>query len=352
MRAQRARRARQAAKRARRRAAGCFLLLLCCGAALLFAARWIGAGGPRQLFAALGQRTGAGGARSSAAATFSSAGSAPVAGAPADAAGADEGLLAGIRSRSAVLVELPDGRQIAAQNPDEPLPPASLTKLMTVYAALELPEDLGQTVTLESALFPPLWEENASMAGLLPEESVPVRDLLYGALLPSGADCCEGLAEAAGGEEVLLEEMNRIADRLGMENSRFENLTGLDAAGHRSSAADLALLLQTALKNETFRSVLTSWSYLCTDASAHPDGITFESTLLRHQDQLRGAGWEVLGGKTGFTDAAGLCLATLAEVQGEEYLLVTLGAPGASASETAHIEDAALVWSRLAEASG
>ena len=122
-----------------------------------------------------------------------------------------------------------------------------------------------------------------------------MRDLLYGALLPSGADCCEGLAEAAGGEEVLLEEMNRIADRLGMENSRFENLTGLDAAGHRSSAADLALLLQAALKNETFRSVLTSWSYLCTDASAHPDGITFESTLLRHQDQLRGAGWEVLG---------------------------------------------------------
>ena len=352
MRAQRARRARQAAKRARRRAAGCFLLLLCCGAALLFAARWIGAGGPRQLFAALGQRTGAGGARSSAATAFSSAGSTPVAGTPADAAGADEGLLAGIRSRSAVLVELPDGRQIAAQNPDEPLPPASLTKLMTVYAALELPEDLGQTVTLESALFPPAvggkrLDGGAAAGGERPGAGPALRRAaaLRRRLLRGAGRGGRGRGGPAGGDE---------PDRgpAGDGEQPVENLTGLDAAGHRSSAADLALLLQAALKNETFRSVLTSWSYLCTDASAHPDGITFESTLLRHQDQLRGAGWEVLGGKTGFTDAAGLCLATLAEVQGEEYLLVTLGAPGASASETAHIEDAALVWSRLAEASG
>ena len=259
------------------------------------------------------------------------------------------GLLDGIQSRAAVLTALDDGKEIASLRADEELAPASLTKLVSVYAALQLLGDPQQTVTLDEELFPPLWEENASMAGLQPGETAPVLDLLYGALLPSGADACEGLAEAVGGESTLVDEMNRLAGQLGMQHSSFKNPTGLDEAGHYSTAADLTLLLRQALQDPTFRTVFSSWYYTSTEASAHPEGITFQSTLATHRDQLRGEGWEVLGGKTGFTDAAGLCLATLAEVGEKEYLLVTLGAPGATASETGHIEDAALVWSRLAE---
>ena len=259
-------------------------------------------------------------------------------------------LFAGISSTAAVLIELDSGEQLAALRADQPMPPASLTKLMTVFAALHLLDDLQQSVTLNSDLFPPLWEENASMAGFLPGETVRAQELLYGALLPSGAECCAGLAEAVGGEPVLLEEMNRLAQELGMTGSQFENPTGLDQAGHQSTAADLALLLREALREEyePFRTIFTSWDHQCAGSDIHPDGLLLRSTLAFHRDQLQGDGWQVLGTKTGFTDAAGLCLATLAKVGNAEYLLVTLGAPGASASDTAHIEDAALVWSRLA----
>ena len=258
-------------------------------------------------------------------------------------------LLQGLSSTAAVLVELDSGRQLASVAADQPLAPASLTKLMTIFTALQL-LDTQQEVTLDSSFFPSLWEQNASMAGLLPGETVPVTDLLYGVLLPSGAECCEGLAQAAGGQQVLVDEMNRQAELLGMNGSHFENPTGLDQPGHLATAADLATLLQEALREEhqPFRTIFTSWNYTTTKASAHPQGITFESTLSAHRDQLRGEGWEVLGGKTGFTDEAGLCLATLAKVNEKEYLLVTLGAPGISAQDTAHIADASLVWSRLA----
>ena len=157
-------------------------------------------------------------------------------------------------SRHAILLDTQSGRVLAQKRADERTAPASLTKMMTVLLAIEAEPDLDKQVTLPEDIFPALQTEKASMAGFMPGETVTVRDLLYGAMLPSGAECCEALARlVSGSEENFAALMNQKAAELGMKNTHFTNATGLTDAEHYSSAADMAKLLQAALHNVTFR---------------------------------------------------------------------------------------------------
>ncbi len=258
--------------------------------------------------------------------------------------------LSGLSSREAILLRR-GGAVLGEENADESIYPASLTKMMTVLLAAENFDDLDASVTLDEELFSPLWAANASLAGFEPGEVVTVRDLLYGAMLPSGAECCAAIAQALDGSEVAFaDRMNRRARDLGMENTHFVNATGLQDSDHRSTVRDLALLLDAALDNPTFREVFTAPRYSTSPTNLHPDGITvYSSALSLFQDADLGR-MTLLGGKTGFTDEAGLCLATLAEADGAEYILVTAGAPGQSHTDTAHARDAAAVYQRLSDA--
>ena len=184
-------------------------------------------------------------------------------------------------SRHAILLDAQSGQILAQKRADERAAPASLTKMMTILLAIEAEPDLDKQVTLPEDIFPPLQTEKASMAGFVPGETVTVRDLLYGVMLPSGAECCEALAQLiSGSEESFAALMNQKAAELGMKNTHFTNATGLTATEHYSSAA-------------------------------------------------------------------GLCLASLAVVNGKEYILVTLGAPGNHATEQTNIMDAVQVYRRL-----
>ena len=107
------------------------------------------------------------------------------------------------------------------------------------------------------------------------------------------------------------------------------------------------MLLQAALNNETFRTVFTTGQYTSSVTAQHPKGLYMASTLLSRLDGGEVTGGQILGGKTGYTDAAGLCLASLAVVNGKEYILVTLGAPGNHATEQTNIMDAVQVYRRL-----
>lgn len=258
--------------------------------------------------------------------------------------------LSGLNSREAILLRR-GGEVLGKQNADVSIYPASLTKMMTVLLAAENFDDLDASVTLEEELFTPLWAANASMAGFEPGEVVTVRDLLYGAMLPSGAECCAAIAaQLDGSEAAFADRMNRRARELGMENTHFVNATGLQDSEHRSTVEDLAILLDAALDNPTFREVFTASRYSNAPTNRHPDGITvYSSALSLFQDADLGR-MTLLGGKTGFTDEAGLCLATLAEADGAEYILVTAGAPGQSHTDTAHARDAAIVYRRLSDA--
>lgn len=253
-----------------------------------------------------------------------------------------------LHSAYAILVRLSDKTVLMQKQGNERIYPASLTKMMTAVVAIENIPDLQKKIELSSSIFQPLYKADASMAGFLPGEKVPAIDLLYGALLPSGAECCIGLAdEISGSEESFVKKMNQKADQLGMSSTHFTNSTGLQNENHYSTVKDLSLLLDYALQNQTFREIFTSSRHPTAATNKHPDGITFTSTLSQNLKDQTLPGGEILGGKTGFTDEAGLCLASLAQIGGKEYILVTAGAEGDHKTEPYDIDDAREVYQRL-----
>lgn len=260
--------------------------------------------------------------------------------------------LEGLVSPYAILVDADSGEAVAEKEADVSIYPASMTKVMTALLALEANPDLEQPVTLPEDIFPELRAEGASMAGFRPGETATVRDLLYGALLPSGAECCEALArEVSGSEEAFVELMNQKAAELAMRSTHFCNPTGLHDPEHVSTVRDMARLTEAALQNETFRKLFTTERYTVPATNCHPQGFTMHSTLLSQLDGTELHRGRILGGKTGYTGEAGLCLASLAEVKGREYILVTAGAGGDHSTAPYHIEDAVTVYRRVSRGS-
>lgn len=248
---------------------------------------------------------------------------------------------AGLYSESAVLMGLDSGEVLFQKNSGEKIYPASLTKLMTALVILDQFEDLDHTVTLPGEVFDCLSGSGASMAGFLPGEQLTLRDLLYGCMLPSGADAAMGLAcVTAGSEENFAELMNGKAAELGMAHTHFKNATGLHDPGHYTTVMDMVVLLRAGLKNPDFRELLTTFDYQTEPTNRHPGGVGLRSTLSSLMDTPSPDGVTLLGGKTGYTEEAGLCLASLAEKGGKEYIAVTAGAPGSHETSPRHLEDA------------
>lgn len=257
--------------------------------------------------------------------------------------------LDGLISPNAILLEADSGEVLAEKNADTQIYPASMTKMMTALITIEAEPDLDRQVTVPEDIFPALKQEGASMAGFKSGEVVTVRDLLYGALLPSGAECCETLARLVSGTETdFVARMNRKAAELGMTSTHFCNPTGLHDPEHVSTVRDISVLLREAVRNEMFRKILTTERYTIQPTNLHPEGFTVTSTLLKelNGDEIRNG--KILGGKTGYTSEAGLCLASIAEVKGKTYLLVTAGALGSHETEPYHIEDAVKTYRQLA----
>ena len=258
--------------------------------------------------------------------------------------------ISGIHSPYAVLMQEKGGKVIGEINSEERIYPASMTKIMTAIVALEELDSLDQEITLSQEMFTELYARDAMQAGFQPGESVKARDLLYGVMLPSGAECCIGLANAiAGSEDGFVELMNKKAEKLGMDGTHFCDSTGLHDPEHYSTVRDMAVLLKYSLGNEDFRAIITSSRHSTPGTNIHEGGITYYSTLLKNLPDPSVTGGQILGGKTGFTNEAGLCLASFAEIEGKEYILVTAGAQG-TAGEQYHIEDAKTVYNRLGAA--
>lgn len=258
--------------------------------------------------------------------------------------------VSGVNSSHVVLIPAQGGKVIGEINGEERIYPASLTKIMTAIVAIEGLDDLEQKITLDADIFPELYAGDATQAGFQPGESVRAIDLLYGVILPSGAECCIGLANAiSGSEEAFVELMNQKAQKLGMENSHFCDSTGLHNPEHYSTAYDMAILLKYAIRNETFREIIESARHSTGVTNVHPDGITYYSTMFKNLNDPTVTGGRILGGKTGYTDEAGLCLASFAEIEGREYILVTAGAPGTT-GEPLHVRDAVTIYNRLGTA--
>lgn len=249
-------------------------------------------------------------------------------------------------SRHALLIDLEKWEVIAEKDPDAVVYPASITKIMTVLLAVERLPDPDMTTSISAETILDLISRNAARAGFEAGEIITVRDLEAAALLPSGADAAVALAElVAGSEEAFADLMNARAAEIGMTHTHFVTCTGLHRDAHVSSCSDLALLVKEALKNDAFRAVFELKSYRTPATPEHPWGLSCESTMLRGLEALGYSTERYVGGKTGYTPEAGLCLASVARIGGREYLLITLTAGTGSNQPPLHVMDADLIWS-------
>lgn len=244
-----------------------------------------------------------------------------------------------INSKHAILYNLNEDKIIFEKNSNEITSIASLTKIMTTIVAIENIENLDAKVTITERDFNGLYD--ASLAGFEVGDEVTYRDLLYGTMLPSGAEASQALANnISGSVNVFAGLMNEKAKELGMKNTHFINTSGLDINNHYSTVYDVALLLKYCLNNKTFKTIFESTSYKTSNGE-----LTLYSTFRYTAIKYNYKSDYILGAKTGYTDDAGKCLASIAYDQNNDilYLLVTTGA-NTSTDDAYHIKDATNIY--------
>ena len=213
-----------------------------------------------------------------------------------------------------VLYNLNDDEILYEQNSNEQTSIASITKIMTALVAMDNISDYDSIITITTADF----EGTAgySKAGFSVGDRVTYRDLLYGILLPSGADAVNAIVRNTLGYDNFIIAMNELAKKIGLENTSFSNPVGKDDVNNYSTASDVAKMLKYALENPLFKEIFTTKEYTTTN------GINLESTLYPYQDILDID--KIAGSKSGFTRGAGRCLASITTLDGVNYLLVIL----------------------------
>ena len=238
----------------------------------------------------------------------------------------------------------PDTQQVLLDKAaDERMYPASLTKMMTAMVVLDNNPDLSATVTITEEMLAGLYEANASVVGYGVGATPTVLDLLYGTILPSGADAVNALAfYTAGSIDGFVNMMNEKAAELGMSGTHFVNPTGLHDDNHYSTCHDMAVLVDYAIQNETFRTVFETETY--TDTT----GITMEATVLPYTSTNHIAMPGFLGDKTGYTLEAGHCMASYSELNGMR--IITITAQGMTGMyEPSHVYDASTILTWLSD---
>ena len=231
-------------------------------------------------------------------------------------------------SKAVYLYNLTDDKEVLSKNENERLPMASLTKIMTVRVALKHITDLAATAPVDTDAYHRAIDMNASMAGFRGGEATSYRDLLYATMLRSAGEAADSLAiNISGSMDNYVAMMNQEAKDLGLKNTSYANADGMDDPGNYQSAKDCAMLIKDSLEDGDFRAIFTKRDFVTRPTLDHPDGVYLESTVFSHLKKYNQNGFEIIGGKSGTTDKAGLCWATLAEKNGKEYILVVMGVP-------------------------
>ncbi len=220
-----------------------------------------------------------------------------------------------IKAKSAILMEVNTGKILYEQNMDEKLPPASITKIMSLLLVMEAID--GGKMSVEDVVTAS--EHACSMGGsqiwLEPGETMTVDDLLKAAVIASANDATVALGEQiAGSEEGFVAMMNARAKELGMINTNFINATGLDAEGHLSSAHDVAIMSAELIKHDLIKKYSTVWMDSLRDGESE---LVNTNKLVRFYEGTTGL-------KTGTTSGAGYCLSATAERKGLELVAVIM----------------------------
>lgn len=235
-------------------------------------------------------------------------------------------------ARSWILIDAASGQSLASHAADQPVEPASLTKLMTAYAVFHALQDGKLRLDTLVPVSEHAWRAEGSRTFLDLNSRVPVEVLLQGMIVQSGNDASITLAEAvAGSEETFAALMNQYATRLGMRGSHFENATGLPGPRHRVTAADMARLARAIVHEfpEYYR-----WY--------SQREFTWNNIRQGNRNGLLDRDPSVDGMKTGMTDTAGYCLVSSAQRDGLRLIAVVMGTAGANEREDASL--ALLNW--------
>lgn len=220
-------------------------------------------------------------------------------------------------SNNYCLYDLTDGKILYQKNFSERTNIASLTKIMTTITAIEKSSDLNQLVTINEKMLSNI-QEDASLAELKVGDVLSINDLLYASILPSGADATQALAYSLSGDiPSFVKDMNSLAKKIGMKNSNFVNVTGLDIDNHYSTIEDLLILLKYALQNETFKKIYETKSYKLAN------GTTVNATINFYKSMMNVDVSRIIGSKTGYTKKSGVCIASLFETSGHEMLFIS-----------------------------
>ena len=219
-----------------------------------------------------------------------------------------------INSRAYVVIDRNSNTVLYGKNENTKRKMASTTKIMTAIIIIENC-NLKETIEVSKKAA----NTGGSRLGLKTGDKITIHDLLYGLMMRSGNDAAVALAEYAGGNiEGFASLMNQKASELGLYNTHFETPHGLDSDGHYTTAYELALLSNYALKNETFKKIVSTKNYSIT-INGFPKELSNTNELLGN---LEG----VYGIKTGFTNGANRCLVSACKRNDMDIICVVLGA--------------------------
>ncbi len=229
-----------------------------------------------------------------------------------------------IGATSYLMIDAKSGQELASLKPDTPVPPASLTKLMTTYVVFHAIADGRITLEDEVTISEKAWRMQGSRMFIEVGSQVRVKDLLLGVIVQSGNDASVALAEhVSGSESVFVQEMNQYAQQLGMPSTHFVNATGWPDDNHYSTARDLATLARALIEEFPDHYQWHAIKEFEWGGIKQPN----RNRLLWRDDSVDGL-------KTGHTEAAGYCLVASAERDGMRIVSVVLG----TASDKARID--------------
>lgn len=236
-----------------------------------------------------------------------------------------------LSSEAVLLMETSTGKVVYEKNGYEKKYPASTTKIMTAILAIEHC-NLNETATASEFAINSV-PSGYSTANIQIGETLSVKDLLYALMLQSANESAVILAEhVSGSQEAFANLMNEKAKELGCKNTHFVNPNGIHNENHYTTAYDLALITQYAMKNQTFRDIVKTTSFTLPATTSYPsESRTYANTnnLIIYDARNRPDNYYykyATGVKTGYTSAAKNCLVASAEKNGIEYISVVLGA--------------------------
>ncbi len=223
-----------------------------------------------------------------------------------------------LTSKSYILMDGQSGNVLLENNADEQLPPASITKIMTMLLAIEA-IDSGKLKTTDIvSVSETAAIKEGSHVFLAPGEQISVDDLMKSIAVASGNDAAIAIAETlCGTQEKFVEQMNKRASELNMNNTKFINCNGLDTDGHVSCARDVAIMTFELLKHPKIFDYTTIWMDTLRNGTFQ---LANTNKLIRFYDGANGM-------KTGSTSKAGFCLSATAKRNGVQLIAVVMGAP-------------------------